>query len=198
VCADCNEVFLVAQEACLPLPLRKAAVAGWKDIETTIYESLDCIREHPVINDLLSKDGVDSETWYRDSGKVLEAMVAQLAPAFRRGEGEQKKQKMVTLRVPGKAWDLLAETLAMDARSKAFDPDLRRRVGKALDEVQEVADPYVLATACSGVLDKAEVFWDQEEALKAAKKEAEELREDYDVLSLTQAEEILYSWPSNV
>jgi len=197
VCADCNEVFLVAQETCLPLPLRKAAVAGWEDIQTTIYESLDCIREHPVINDFLSKDGVDSVTWYRDSGKVLETMVAQLAPAFRRGEGEQKKQKMVTLRVPRKAWDLLAETLAKDAESSAFDRALRRSIKKALEQVSEVGEPYVLATVFRGIPDKVEVFWDREKALRAARKEVESLRADYDALTVARGGEEVYSWPEN-
>lgn len=32
---------------------------------------------------------------------------------------------------PQWAWELIDETLAMDARSKAFDPDLRARIGRA-------------------------------------------------------------------
>jgi len=55
----------------------------------------------------------------------------------------------------------------------------------------------VLATVFRGIPDKVQVLWDREEALKAAKQESKELREDYDALSVTQAGEVVYSWPEN-
>ena len=49
-----------------------------KDVHEKIYDALDLIRYHPVINDYLYQDGVDSERWYRDSEEVLENLAARL------------------------------------------------------------------------------------------------------------------------
>ncbi|MFH1021795.1 MAG: hypothetical protein V1809_00225 [Planctomycetota bacterium] len=83
LCEACNTVFLVADEAALPKPLRKKQKADWEGIQKAVYDALDEIRFHPVINDFLDRDGVDSQTWYRDSGEILERLVTGLIPAIR-------------------------------------------------------------------------------------------------------------------
>ena len=108
-----------------------------------------------------------------------------------------RKKEMVTLRVPGKDWALLLETLTLDSRSRAFDPELRRRIRDALKHVRQVDEPWVLTVVYAGVPDETTVFWDEKEAIKAAKRSVRELREEYDVLMLTQGGVIIYSWPKN-
>jgi len=54
------------------------------------------------------------------------------------GMAAGKKEETVTLRAPREAWDLLAETLKLDAKSKAFDPALRIKIQEALKQVREV------------------------------------------------------------
>ena len=44
----------------------------------------------------------------------------------------------ITLRLPTEAWELLRETLEMDSRSRAFDPDLRHAITPSLEAIQEV------------------------------------------------------------
>ena len=83
VCESCQTVFLIVQDASVPVPLCKEAIVLWEHIQTAIYEALDQIRCHPVINDFLYQDGVDSEVWYRDAGEVLERLVPQLVPNLR-------------------------------------------------------------------------------------------------------------------
>ncbi len=46
---------------------------------------------------------------------------------------------LITLRVPEEAWRVLEETLRMDARSHAFDSELRRQVAAALRQIETVA-----------------------------------------------------------
>ena len=43
------------------------------------------------------------------------------------------------VRVPADAWCVLEETLEMDARSSAFDPELRRQITAALGRVEDVS-----------------------------------------------------------
>ena len=83
VCDSCLTAFLIVQGASVPEPLRKEAIAQWHHIQTAIYETLDQIRCHPVINDFLYREGVESEVWYRDAGTVLERLVSQLIPDLR-------------------------------------------------------------------------------------------------------------------
>ena len=108
-----------------------------------------------------------------------------------------RKQEMVTIRVPRDDWALLLETLTLDSRSGAFDPELRRRIRDALKQVRQVDEPWVLTVVWAGVPEEAKVFWDEKEAIKAAKLAVKELRADYDVLVLTQGEATVYSWPKD-
>ncbi len=105
------------------------------------------------------------------------------------------KKKMVTLRLPQKSWELLAETLTLDAKSKAFDKALRRRIREALDQVQDVCEPYVLVLVYAGTVSKVTVFWSENEAIKAAQEEVKELREEYDILVVEHGNERVYGWP---
>ena len=107
------------------------------------------------------------------------------------------KKEMVTIRVPRDDWALLLETLTLDSRSGAFDPELRHRIREALQHVRQEGEPYILTTVCSGVPEEARVLWDEREAIQAAKREAKALRVDYDALCLTRAGEVWYSWPKD-
>jgi hypothetical protein len=65
----------------------------------------------------------------------------------------------LTLRAPRAAWARLRETLEADARSSAFDPELRREIREALDQVEEVervAAPPSLVQAARDVLEWVE------------------------------------------
>jgi hypothetical protein len=46
------------------------------------------------------------------------------------------KTDYVYLKVPRDAWDLLEETLCMDAESSAFDEVLRQEISDALSQVE--------------------------------------------------------------
>ena len=61
----------------------------------------------------------------------------------------------VMVRLPQEAWDKLRETLELDAKSSAFDPELRKEIREALDQVEHVADPPSLVRAAQDVLEWA-------------------------------------------
>ena len=101
---------------------------------------------------------------------------------------------MITIRVPRDAWALLCETLALDARSSAFDPKLRKRIAQALRQVTEVDEPYILVTVKSGV-PEASLFWAREKAIKAAKHEIKALTAEYDVAVVFHRGAEVFTWP---
>lgn len=51
-----------------------------------------------------------------------------------------ERQNLVTIEVPVEAWELLRETLEMDAHSPAFDVALRRQIATALKAIRVVRD----------------------------------------------------------
>ena len=70
-----------------------------------------------------------------------------------------RKQDILIIRVPRGVWEMLSETLALDAKSKAFDPALRRSVRKAMRQVREAGEPYVLVGLYGGIPSKVKVYW---------------------------------------
>ena len=56
----------------------------------------------------------------------------------------REQGKLQVIAVPYDAWELLWETLEMDSQAGNFDPELRRRIREALDQVNAV-DMEVLA-----------------------------------------------------
>jgi len=101
---------------------------------------------------------------------------------------------MVTIRLPRNAWALLRETLTLDARSGAFEPKLRKQIAHALKQIREVAEPYILVTVKSGI-PEASLFWDQEKAIKAAKREAKTLNVENDRAVVFHQGNEVFSWP---
>ena len=114
------------------------------------------------------------------------------------GEPKHQGTEMLTLRVPRRAWGLLASTLAMDAKSKAFDKVLREKLVKALKRVREVGEPYILVTVASGVPDVGGVFWQEAEAVEAARRLTKSLRPDNDAVVVTRGGEEVFGWPKTV
>ena len=108
---------------------------------------------------------------------------------------KSKKQETLTIRVPRDAWELICETLALDAKSKAFDPALREKLVAAMRQVHDAGEPYLLVTVYAGVPDKMKVFWDEKEALRAAREQVKSLRPDYDALVVRQGDVEVYGWP---
>ena len=53
----------------------------------------------------------------------------------------------VTIRLSQDAWEKLRETLELDAKSSAFDPELRKEIREALDQVEYVTDSPSLGQA---------------------------------------------------
>jgi len=51
------------------------------------------------------------------------------------------------IRLPQDAWDKLRETLELDSKSSAFDPELRKEIRAALDQVEHAAEP-IRCPAC--------------------------------------------------
>lgn len=45
----------------------------------------------------------------------------------------------VYLKIPASSWALLLETLHCDSESGAFDPELRKDLSKALDEIEHIS-----------------------------------------------------------
>lgn len=58
----------------------------------------------------------------------------EIAAALHGSSGEQSDVMVVTNL---KDWDLIEETLALDAESAAFDPTLRWQIGEALDALED-------------------------------------------------------------
>ena len=61
----------------------------------------------------------------------------------------------VTLRLPQEAWEKLRETLELDSKSSAFDPELRKEIREALDQVEHVTASPSLVQAAQDVLEWA-------------------------------------------
>ena len=53
----------------------------------------------------------------------------------------------MTIRLPLEAWRKIRETLELDAKSSAFDPELRKQIREALDQVEYVTDSPSLGQA---------------------------------------------------
>ena len=51
-----------------------------------------------------------------------------------------KKKEMVTIRLPSKSWNVLSDTLLIDATSSAFDPKLRKEIVKARKDIRYVCE----------------------------------------------------------
>ncbi len=59
----------------------------------------------------------------------------------------------VSIRLPQDAWEKLTETLALDAKSSAFDPELRKEIREALDQVEHVTASPLLVQAAQDALE---------------------------------------------
>ena len=68
----------------------------------------------------------------------------------------------MTLHVPLESWKVLVETLRLDARSAAFDPQLRQRIQQALSSVEVVAQPDDPLVALRRVFDALYVETDEQ------------------------------------
>ena len=75
---------------------------------------------------------------------------SQKFPIQMEGPGER-----AIIRLPREAWQKLRETLELDARSSAFDPELRKEIREALDQVEHVTDSPSLVQAAQDVLEWA-------------------------------------------
>ncbi len=75
---------------------------------------------------------------------------SQEFPVQLEGPGER-----AIIRLPQEAWQKIRETLELDAKSSAFDPELRKEIREALDEVEHVTDSPSLVQAAQDVLEWA-------------------------------------------
>ncbi len=84
VCEDCQAVYLVANDAFLPKPLRNRQVFGWAAVRAVLGEAVDAITRHPVVRDHLARPGAESDIFRRDALELIETAVAALVPILRR------------------------------------------------------------------------------------------------------------------
>ncbi len=82
---------------------------------------------------------------------------SQEFPIQAEGPGER-----AIIRLPQEAWQKIRETLELDARSSAFDPELRKEIREALDQVEHVTASPPLVQAAQDVLEWAAQMGDWE------------------------------------
>jgi len=130
---------------------------------------------------------------------------AQGVPVQMEGPGER-----AIIRLPREAWQKIKETLELDAKSSAFDPELRKEIREALDQVEHVTALPSLVQAAQDVLEWAAQMggWEApcwERLRKALRQTAsaqaadaqEVLRHIYDLLYLdTVTESVAVAKPS--
>ena len=88
VCEECRTVFLVVDEARLPVALRDPStgnrqIAGWKAVRAVLCETIDALVDHPVAREFFSRDDTETAVWRRDALDGMERAVAALVPTLR-------------------------------------------------------------------------------------------------------------------
>jgi len=83
VCEDCQAVYLVANDALLPEPLRNRQVFGWAAVRAVLQESVAAICRHPVVRDHLAQPGAESDIFRRDALELVETAVVAVAPILK-------------------------------------------------------------------------------------------------------------------
>jgi hypothetical protein len=83
VCEECHAVFLVADEARLPGPLRRKQIAGWKAVRAVLGEAIDVLVDHPVTREFFSREDCETDVWRRDAEDAMEHAVTALVPILR-------------------------------------------------------------------------------------------------------------------
>jgi hypothetical protein len=111
------------------LPCPKCGGRDFTVTETSIVASVSVLMDEPgdppTYHSRAYLEGPD----YPDTNVTCDGC------GFKAGD-DPKGSKMLTLRVPEDAWNLLSETLHMDASSGSFDEDLRGEIRAALDRVR--------------------------------------------------------------
>lgn len=85
-----------------------------------------------VLHETLQMDSESSSFDHKLRDQILKALDSIEALNYRK---VGRKWRWV-LKMPEDAWDVLWETLSMDARSKWFDEDLKKEIRRALDRVE--------------------------------------------------------------
>ena len=83
VCEDCEAVYLVANDASLPKPLRNRQVFGWAAVRAVLKESVAAITRHPVVRDHIARPGAEGDIFRRDALELIETAVAAVAPIIK-------------------------------------------------------------------------------------------------------------------
>ena len=83
VCEDCQAVYLIANDAFLPKPLRNKQILDWAAVRAVLQESIAAICRHPVLRDHLAQPDVESDIFRRDAMELVETAVAAVAPILK-------------------------------------------------------------------------------------------------------------------
>ena len=88
VCEECRTVFLVVDEARLPVALRapptgNRQIAGWKAVRAVLCEVLDALVDHPVTREFFSRSDTETAVWRCSAHRAMERAVAALTPTLR-------------------------------------------------------------------------------------------------------------------
>jgi len=121
---------------------------GWREDSCDERDSFD-VRELPNTNHHNTETNAGRKALIResiDAGILTEEGVSL----------PEKGEPVVVLSVPQDAWRVLEETLLVDARSSAFDADLRDSIRRALARVVTLNAPAELLQAARGALEWAE------------------------------------------
>ncbi len=83
VCEECRTVFLIVDEARLPVALLDRQIAGWTAVRAVLYEVLDALVDHPVTREFLSRSDTETAVWRCSTLRAMERAVAALVPTLR-------------------------------------------------------------------------------------------------------------------
>lgn len=105
-----------------------------------------------VSPEIWRKHGLALRKSFFDATQTLVLDYQPVAPLpSQQSAGQAVVSTDVILRVPGRAWELLEETLALDAESHHVEPELRERITAALAQVKTVDPPTVTIAVRGGV-----------------------------------------------
>ncbi len=83
VCEECRTVFLVVDEARLPVALLDRQIAGWTAVRAVLYGVLDDLVDHPVTREFFSRSDMETAVWRCAALVAMECAVATLVPILR-------------------------------------------------------------------------------------------------------------------
>ena len=92
-----SDVYLVANDAFLPKPLRSRQIFGWAAVRAVLKESVAAIARHPVVRDHIARPGAEGQVRMKAvevQGRRAGVMSAGVGPNPGSGTGRSGRMSL--------------------------------------------------------------------------------------------------------